>query len=89
MVRSSFFSRTERLKNRDPDAYRYKWSSGSNNFQEHLEHFVSEQKSRFQYLYVTKSQKVQGATFNMFKRVLSSSSTWPQSNLQVHDRNQA
>ncbi|THG15301.1 hypothetical protein TEA_010459 [Camellia sinensis var. sinensis] len=34
--------------NRDPDAYRYKWSNGSKNFQEHLEHFISEQKSRFQ-----------------------------------------
>nr|YP_010529660.1 hypothetical protein RF2 [Berberis pruinosa]YP_010529679.1 hypothetical protein RF2 [Berberis pruinosa]QYF07588.1 hypothetical chloroplast RF21 [Prinsepia utilis]QYF07605.1 hypothetical chloroplast RF21 [Prinsepia utilis]UXW91696.1 hypothetical protein RF2 [Berberis pruinosa]UXW91697.1 hypothetical protein RF2 [Berberis pruinosa] len=41
-------SRTERSMNRDPDAYRYKWSNGSKNFQEHLEHFVSEQKSRFQ-----------------------------------------
>nr|YP_009749789.1 Ycf2 [Leucanthemum maximum]YP_009749808.1 Ycf2 [Leucanthemum maximum]YP_009775837.1 Ycf2 protein [Leucanthemum virgatum]YP_009775856.1 Ycf2 protein [Leucanthemum virgatum]QIJ46060.1 Ycf2 [Leucanthemum maximum]QIJ46081.1 Ycf2 [Leucanthemum maximum]QJA16063.1 Ycf2 protein [Leucanthemum virgatum]QJA16082.1 Ycf2 protein [Leucanthemum virgatum] len=46
-----FFSRTERLMNRDPDAYRYKWSTGSNNFQEHLEHFVSEQKSRFQVVF--------------------------------------
>nr|QWL15908.1 hypothetical chloroplast RF21 [Plantago coronopus]QWL15930.1 hypothetical chloroplast RF21 [Plantago coronopus] len=35
-------SRTETLLNRDPDAYRHKWSK---NFQEH---FVSEQKSRFQ-----------------------------------------
>nr|YP_010723155.1 Ycf2 protein [Aristea ecklonii]YP_010723173.1 Ycf2 protein [Aristea ecklonii]WDW26525.1 Ycf2 protein [Aristea ecklonii]WDW26543.1 Ycf2 protein [Aristea ecklonii] len=41
-------SRTERSMNRDPDAYRYKWSNGSKNFQEHLEHFVSEQKNRFQ-----------------------------------------
>nr|YP_010581362.1 hypothetical protein RF2 [Roridula gorgonias]YP_010581379.1 hypothetical protein RF2 [Roridula gorgonias]UZT27683.1 hypothetical protein RF2 [Roridula gorgonias]UZT27700.1 hypothetical protein RF2 [Roridula gorgonias] len=41
-------SRTERSMNRDPDAYRYKWSNGSKNFQEHWEHFVSEQKSRFQ-----------------------------------------
>ena len=46
-----FFSRTERSMNRDPDAYRYKWSTGSNNFQEHLEHFVSEQKSRFQVVF--------------------------------------
>nr|YP_011032047.1 hypothetical chloroplast RF2 [Diervilla lonicera]YP_011032064.1 hypothetical chloroplast RF2 [Diervilla lonicera]WRH31194.1 hypothetical chloroplast RF2 [Diervilla lonicera]WRH31211.1 hypothetical chloroplast RF2 [Diervilla lonicera] len=38
-------SRTERSMNRDPDAYRYKWSNGSKNFQEHC---VSEQKSRFQ-----------------------------------------
>ncbi|THG16604.1 hypothetical protein TEA_021374 [Camellia sinensis var. sinensis] len=37
--------------NRDPDAYRYKWSNGSKNFQEHLEHFVSEQKSRFQVVF--------------------------------------
>nr|YP_009667401.1 ycf2 [Thalassia hemprichii]YP_009667434.1 ycf2 [Thalassia hemprichii]ATP74958.1 ycf2 [Thalassia hemprichii]ATP74991.1 ycf2 [Thalassia hemprichii] len=41
-------SRTERSMNRDPDAYRYKWSNRSKNFQEHLEHFVSEQKTRFQ-----------------------------------------
>nr|YP_010478081.1 Ycf2 [Carpesium cernuum]YP_010478100.1 Ycf2 [Carpesium cernuum]UVI59525.1 Ycf2 [Carpesium cernuum]UVI59544.1 Ycf2 [Carpesium cernuum] len=46
-----FFSRTERSMNRDPDAYRYKWSTGSNNFQEHLEHFVYEQKSRFQVVF--------------------------------------
>nr|YP_010489747.1 hypothetical protein RF2 [Koenigia cyanandra]YP_010489765.1 hypothetical protein RF2 [Koenigia cyanandra]UWM11303.1 hypothetical protein RF2 [Koenigia cyanandra]UWM11321.1 hypothetical protein RF2 [Koenigia cyanandra]UWM11388.1 hypothetical protein RF2 [Koenigia cyanandra]UWM11406.1 hypothetical protein RF2 [Koenigia cyanandra] len=38
-------SRSERSMNRDPDAYRYKWFDGSNNFQEH---FVSEQKSCFQ-----------------------------------------
>nr|YP_009436759.1 hypothetical chloroplast RF2 [Cyphia phyteuma]YP_009436782.1 hypothetical chloroplast RF2 [Cyphia phyteuma]ATG27134.1 hypothetical chloroplast RF2 [Cyphia phyteuma]ATG27159.1 hypothetical chloroplast RF2 [Cyphia phyteuma] len=38
-------SRTERSMNRDPDAYRYKWSTWIKNFQEH---FVSEQKSRFQ-----------------------------------------
>nr|YP_010176083.1 Ycf2 [Pseuderanthemum haikangense]YP_010176100.1 Ycf2 [Pseuderanthemum haikangense]QSQ71218.1 Ycf2 [Pseuderanthemum haikangense]QSQ71235.1 Ycf2 [Pseuderanthemum haikangense] len=44
-------SRTERSMNRDPDAYRYKWSNGSKNFQEHLEHFVSEQKSRFQIVF--------------------------------------
>nr|AEX93965.1 hypothetical chloroplast RF21 [Asphodeline damascena] len=42
-------SRTERSMNRDPDAYRYKGSNGSKNFQEHLEHFVSEQKNRFQF----------------------------------------
>ncbi|KAL5798378.1 hypothetical protein ACOSQ2_003198 [Xanthoceras sorbifolium] len=35
-------SRTERFMNRDPNAYRYKWSNGSKTFQEHLEHFVSE-----------------------------------------------
>nr|YP_009434910.1 hypothetical chloroplast RF2 [Lobelia hartlaubii]YP_009434933.1 hypothetical chloroplast RF2 [Lobelia hartlaubii]ATG24816.1 hypothetical chloroplast RF2 [Lobelia hartlaubii]ATG24841.1 hypothetical chloroplast RF2 [Lobelia hartlaubii] len=37
-------SRTERSMNRDPDAYRYKWSTWLNNFQDL---FVSEQKSRF------------------------------------------
>nr|YP_010411758.1 hypothetical chloroplast RF21 [Lophophora diffusa]URP30852.1 hypothetical chloroplast RF21 [Lophophora diffusa] len=36
-----FISRTERFMNRDPDAYRYKRTK---NFQEHLEHFLSEQK---------------------------------------------
>nr|YP_009416779.1 hypothetical chloroplast RF21 [Magnolia insignis]YP_009416798.1 hypothetical chloroplast RF21 [Magnolia insignis]YP_009772639.1 hypothetical chloroplast RF21 [Magnolia maudiae]YP_009772661.1 hypothetical chloroplast RF21 [Magnolia maudiae]YP_010025996.1 hypothetical chloroplast RF21 [Magnolia chapensis]YP_010026018.1 hypothetical chloroplast RF21 [Magnolia chapensis]YP_010217245.1 hypothetical chloroplast RF21 [Magnolia macclurei]YP_010217264.1 hypothetical chloroplast RF21 [Magnolia macc len=41
-------SRTERSMNRDPDAYRYKWSNGSKNFQEH---FVSEQKHRFQVVF--------------------------------------
>nr|WGM71533.1 hypothetical protein RF2 [Wallichia densiflora]WGM71550.1 hypothetical protein RF2 [Wallichia densiflora] len=44
-------SRTERSMNRDPDAYRYKCSNGSKNFQEHLEHFVSEQKNRFQVVF--------------------------------------
>nr|YP_008964910.1 hypothetical protein RF2 [Schwalbea americana]YP_008964925.1 hypothetical protein RF2 [Schwalbea americana]CDJ38675.1 hypothetical protein RF2 [Schwalbea americana]CDJ38700.1 hypothetical protein RF2 [Schwalbea americana] len=44
-------SQTERSMNRDPDAYRYKWSNGSKNFQEHLEHFLSEQKSRFQIVF--------------------------------------
>nr|YP_010374866.1 hypothetical protein RF2 [Pontederia australasica]YP_010374884.1 hypothetical protein RF2 [Pontederia australasica]QXU58301.1 hypothetical protein RF2 [Pontederia australasica]QXU58321.1 hypothetical protein RF2 [Pontederia australasica] len=44
-------SRIERSMNRDPDVYRYKWSNGSKNFQEHLEHFVSEQKNRFQVLF--------------------------------------
>nr|YP_009574503.1 hypothetical chloroplast RF2 [Neottia japonica]YP_009574520.1 hypothetical chloroplast RF2 [Neottia japonica]QBF57864.1 hypothetical chloroplast RF2 [Neottia japonica]QBF57881.1 hypothetical chloroplast RF2 [Neottia japonica] len=42
-------SRTERSMNRDPDAYRYKWSNGSKNFQEH---FVSEQKNPFQVVQV-------------------------------------
>nr|YP_004123459.1 Ycf2 [Rhizanthella gardneri]YP_004123462.1 Ycf2 [Rhizanthella gardneri]ADK25941.1 Ycf2 [Rhizanthella gardneri]ADK25942.1 Yfc2 [Rhizanthella gardneri] len=36
--------RTERSVNRDPDAYRYKWSNGSKYLQEH---FVSEQKNTF------------------------------------------
>nr|QFQ46581.1 hypothetical chloroplast RF21 [Sonerila pulchella]QFQ46599.1 hypothetical chloroplast RF21 [Sonerila pulchella] len=44
-------SRTERSVNRNPNAYRYKWSNGSKNFQEHLEHFVSEQKSHFQVVF--------------------------------------
>ncbi|KAL4183298.1 hypothetical protein AMTRI_Chr11g97480 [Amborella trichopoda] len=44
-------SRTERSMNRDPNAYRYKWSNGSKNFQEHLEHFVSEQKNHFQVVF--------------------------------------
>nr|QHB79507.1 hypothetical protein RF2 [Ruppia sinensis]QHB79508.1 hypothetical protein RF2 [Ruppia sinensis] len=44
-------SRTERSTNRDPDAYRYKWSNRSKNLQEHLEHFVSEQKNRFQVVF--------------------------------------
>nr|QYJ09119.1 hypothetical protein RF2 [Staphylea holocarpa]QYJ09137.1 hypothetical protein RF2 [Staphylea holocarpa] len=46
-----FISRTERSMNRDPNAYRYKWSNGSKNFQEHLEHFVSEQKSHFEVVF--------------------------------------
>ncbi|KAL1081706.1 hypothetical protein V6Z11_D09G084400 [Gossypium hirsutum] len=44
-------SRTERSMNRDPNAFRYKWSNGSKNFQEHLEHFVSEKKSHFQVMF--------------------------------------
>nr|AYP31976.1 hypothetical chloroplast RF21 [Canna iridiflora] len=44
-------SRTGGSMNRDPDVYRYKWSNGSKNFQEHLEHFVSEQKNRFQVVF--------------------------------------
>nr|YP_009684238.1 hypothetical chloroplast RF21 [Pseudostellaria heterophylla]YP_009684255.1 hypothetical chloroplast RF21 [Pseudostellaria heterophylla]QDP18179.1 hypothetical chloroplast RF21 [Pseudostellaria heterophylla]QDP18180.1 hypothetical chloroplast RF21 [Pseudostellaria heterophylla] len=43
-----FLSRTERFMNRDPDAYRYKWFNGSKNLQEH---FVSEQRSRFQVVF--------------------------------------
>nr|QKI32468.1 hypothetical protein RF2 [Circaeaster agrestis]QKI32469.1 hypothetical protein RF2 [Circaeaster agrestis]QKI32553.1 hypothetical protein RF2 [Circaeaster agrestis]QKI32554.1 hypothetical protein RF2 [Circaeaster agrestis]QKI32638.1 hypothetical protein RF2 [Circaeaster agrestis] len=37
-----------RSMNRNPDAYPYKWSNESKNLQEHLEHFLSEQKSHFQ-----------------------------------------
>nr|URF20081.1 hypothetical chloroplast RF21 [Goodyera velutina]URF20098.1 hypothetical chloroplast RF21 [Goodyera velutina] len=44
----SLISRTERSMNWDPDAYRYKWSNGSKNFQEH---FVSEQKNPFQVVF--------------------------------------
>ncbi|KAL6496623.1 Protein Ycf2 [Orobanche hederae] len=44
-----FIYRTERSTNRDPDAYRYKGSNGSKNFQEHLEHFVSEHKSHLKF----------------------------------------
>ncbi|KAK9660837.1 hypothetical protein RND81_O179800 [Saponaria officinalis] len=46
-----FLSRTERFMNQDPDAYRYKWFNGSKNVPEHLEHFVSEQRSRFQVVF--------------------------------------
>nr|QXO02874.1 Ycf2 [Cheirostylis montana]QXO02886.1 Ycf2 [Cheirostylis montana] len=42
----SLLSRTERSMNWDPDAYRYKWSNGSKNFQEH---FISEQKNPFHF----------------------------------------
>ncbi|KAM3355779.1 hypothetical protein P3S68_022493 [Capsicum galapagoense] len=44
-------SQTERSMNRDPDAYRYKWSNGSKNFQEHLEQSISEKKSHFQVVF--------------------------------------
>nr|QXO04073.1 Ycf2 protein [Goodyera repens]QXO04090.1 Ycf2 protein [Goodyera repens] len=44
----SLISRTERSMNWDPDAYRYKGSNGSKNFQEH---FVSEQKNPFQVVF--------------------------------------
>nr|YP_009769718.1 hypothetical chloroplast RF21 [Mirbelia oxylobioides]YP_009769735.1 hypothetical chloroplast RF21 [Mirbelia oxylobioides]QIT00420.1 hypothetical chloroplast RF21 [Mirbelia oxylobioides]QIT00437.1 hypothetical chloroplast RF21 [Mirbelia oxylobioides] len=46
-----FISRIERSMNRDPNAYRYKWSNGSKNLQEHLEHFISEQNSHFQVVF--------------------------------------
>ncbi|KAL6529135.1 hypothetical protein OROHE_014879 [Orobanche hederae] len=36
---------------RYPDAYRYKWSNGIKNFQEHLEYFGYEQKSHFQIVF--------------------------------------
>nr|WOC91440.1 Ycf2 protein [Utricularia graminifolia]WOC91450.1 Ycf2 protein [Utricularia graminifolia] len=60
-------SRTERSMNRDPDAYRYKWSSGSKNLQEHLDHFVSEQKSRFQIVFGRLRIKL--INLNQFKRI--------------------
>nr|YP_010193578.1 hypothetical protein Ycf2 [Phyllospadix iwatensis]YP_010193596.1 hypothetical protein Ycf2 [Phyllospadix iwatensis]QZQ52798.1 hypothetical protein Ycf2 [Phyllospadix iwatensis]QZQ52816.1 hypothetical protein Ycf2 [Phyllospadix iwatensis] len=44
----SLISPTERSMNRDPDTYRYKWPNRS---QEHLEHFVSEQKNFFQVVF--------------------------------------
>ncbi|KAL6558340.1 hypothetical protein OROMI_018690 [Orobanche minor] len=40
-----------RSMSRYPDAYRYKWSNGIKNFQEHLEYFVYEQKSCFQIVF--------------------------------------
>nr|WCR63274.1 hypothetical chloroplast RF21 [Trigonella foenum-graecum] len=43
--------RTERSMTKDPNAYKYKWSNGSKNFQEHLDHFISEQNSRFQVVF--------------------------------------
>nr|YP_009968437.1 Ycf2 protein [Galega officinalis]QMX77641.1 Ycf2 protein [Galega officinalis] len=41
-------SRSERSMNKDPNAYKYKWSNRTKNFQEHLVHFISEQNRRFQ-----------------------------------------
>nr|QJS52105.1 Ycf2 [Vicia bungei] len=46
-----FLYGTERSVNKDPNAYKYKWSKGSKNFQEHLDHFISEQNSRFQIVF--------------------------------------
>nr|UZA65626.1 Ycf2 protein [Medicago lupulina] len=37
--------------NKDPNAYKYKWSNGSKNFQEHLDRFISEQNRRFQVVF--------------------------------------
>ncbi|KAL6588230.1 hypothetical protein OROMI_001208 [Orobanche minor] len=52
MVRSSYLDFSNReVMSRYPDAYRYKWSNGIKNFQEHLEYFVYEQKSRFQIVF--------------------------------------
>ncbi|KAG5568787.1 hypothetical protein H5410_064191 [Solanum commersonii] len=44
-------SRTERSMNRDPDAYRYKWSNGSKSFQEHLEQSVRSRRAVFNCFY--------------------------------------
>jgi len=41
----------ERFVKKDPNAYKYKWSKGSKNFKEHLDHFISEQNSRFQVVF--------------------------------------
>nr|YP_009429927.1 Ycf2 [Carmichaelia australis]ASY01258.1 Ycf2 [Carmichaelia australis] len=46
-----WISRTEGSMNRNPNAYRYKWSNGTQNFQENLDHFISEQNSRFQVVF--------------------------------------
>nr|QTC31464.1 hypothetical chloroplast RF21 [Pisum sativum subsp. elatius] len=43
--------RTERSVKKDPNRYKYKWSKGSKNFQEHLDHFIYEQNSRFQVVF--------------------------------------
>nr|UZC31290.1 hypothetical protein RF2 [Medicago constricta] len=42
---------TKRSMNKDPNAYKYKWSNGSKNFQEQLDHFISEQNSHFQVVF--------------------------------------
>nr|AIK21316.1 hypothetical chloroplast RF21 [Lathyrus sativus] len=46
-----FIYRTERSVNKDPNTDKYKWSKGSKNFQEHLDHFISEENSRFQVVF--------------------------------------
>ena len=53
--------------NRDPDAYRYKWSNRSKNFQEHLEHFVSEQKTRFQGVFDRLRKKINPDSMDWFE----------------------
>nr|YP_010173238.1 hypothetical chloroplast RF2 [Medicago secundiflora]QSJ48419.1 hypothetical chloroplast RF2 [Medicago secundiflora] len=37
--------------NKDPNPYKYKWSNGSKNFKEQLDHFIFEQNSRFQVVF--------------------------------------
>ena len=46
-----FIYRTETSVNKDKNAYKYKWSEGSTNFQEHLDQFISEQNSRFKVVF--------------------------------------
>nr|YP_009141235.1 hypothetical chloroplast RF21 [Lathyrus clymenum]AIL55761.1 hypothetical chloroplast RF21 [Lathyrus clymenum] len=46
-----FIYRTERSVNKDPNTDKYKWSKGTKNFQEHLDHFISEENSRFQVVF--------------------------------------
>ncbi|XP_073220846.1 hypothetical chloroplast RF21 (chloroplast) [Cicer arietinum] len=46
-----YIYRSERSMNRDQNSYKYKWSNGSKNFQEHLAHFSSEQNSHFQVVF--------------------------------------
>ncbi|KAK9082285.1 hypothetical protein Syun_031743 [Stephania yunnanensis] len=71
-------SRPERSMNRDPDAYRYKWSNGSKNFQEHLEHFVSEQKSRFQVVSEIHIYELKGPNDPLCNQLLESIDiSWP------------
>jgi hypothetical protein len=43
--------RTERSINKDPNAYKYKWSNGSKNFRKYLDCLISEQKSRFRVVF--------------------------------------
>nr|YP_009141474.1 hypothetical chloroplast RF21 [Lathyrus tingitanus]AIL56000.1 hypothetical chloroplast RF21 [Lathyrus tingitanus] len=46
-----FIYRTERSGNKDPNTDKYKWSKGSKNFQEHLDHFIAQENSRFQVVF--------------------------------------
>nr|YP_009109941.1 hypothetical chloroplast RF21 [Trifolium strictum]AIJ28408.1 hypothetical chloroplast RF21 [Trifolium strictum] len=46
-----FIYLTERSLTKDPNAYKYKWSNGTKNFQEYLDRFISEQNSRFQVVF--------------------------------------
>ena len=53
--------------NQDPNAYRYKWSNGSKNFQEHLEHFIFEQKSRFHFQVVFNRLRINQYSIDWFE----------------------